>query len=169
MPGNERAKEGTASGRLALTGVFDYLSEPRGKFNTTIENLEMGRQSLLGKILTAVQLKRPEEYIFHEIDLGAEILGPKVVLDRVRILGSPLVFDGMGTIDLKSRQMEIDLSGWDRIVTDKQSILDMLARGIGSALWKVEIRGTLESPKVDAVYLSVLKQPLNLFKKDNDE
>lgn len=165
----ERAKNGTVSGRLALTGVFDDLSEPRGKFKAKIANLEMGRQSLLGKVLTAVQFRRPEEYIFHEIDLGAEILGPKLILNQVRIIGNPLVFDGTGTMNLKDRQIKVELSVWDRIVTDKQSILDMLARGFGSALWKVQIHGVFESPQVDAVYLSVLKHPLDIFKEKEKE
>ena len=160
------AKAGTADGRVILTGPLDALSNPRGKFGATIANLEMGRQSLLGKILTAVQFKQPEEYIFHGIELNAEILGPELIFDRIRIIGSPLVFDGMGTMNLKTRMVAFNLSVWDRIVTDRQSIFDMLARGLGSALWKVEVQGSMDDPKVNAVYLSILKQPLDLFKNN---
>ncbi|MHC5185546.1 MAG: hypothetical protein ACYSPI_14990, partial [Planctomycetota bacterium] len=72
--------------------------------------------------------------------------------------GNPLIFQGTGRVNIQNRQVELDLASWDR--KSEETILDTLARGIGSALWKVEVRGTLESPKVDAVYLSVLKQPL---------
>lgn len=165
---HEQTDKGITSGRLVLIGNLENLSDPRGKFNATAVNLEMGRQSLLGKILTAVQFKRPEDFVFHEIELNAEILGPELIFDRVRIIGNPLVFDGGGTINRESRQIAIDLTAWDRIDTDNEGLLDKIARGIGSALWKVQIQGSIEEPQVDAVYLSILKQPLDIFKKKEE-
>ena len=80
------------------------------------------------------------------------------------MIGTPLIFDGTGKVNLATNQIAIILNAWDRGTKDTQNILDILARGIGSALWKVEIHGDMDTPKVDAVYLSVLKQPLNIFK-----
>ncbi|RKY06673.1 MAG: hypothetical protein DRP56_06990 [Planctomycetota bacterium] len=161
----QQAMQGSAAGRLALEGAIGDFSTSRGTLGTTIVDLKMGRQSLLGKILTAVQLKRPEDFVFNEIDISAAILGPELIFDRVRMLGSPLVFHGHGKVNLRSRQIEMELASWDRKNGSEETILKALTRGIGSALWKIQVRGTLDTPEVDAVYLSVLKQPLNIFKK----
>ena len=60
----------------------------------------------------------------------------------------------------------MELAAWDRGSKEHQNIQDVLARVIGSALWKIEIHGDVDGPDVEAVYLSVIKQPLNIFKKD---
>lgn len=163
----EQLVKGRAAGRLVLLGQFDNLSQPRGKFTSSILDMKMGRQSLLGKVLTAVQLKRPDNFVFNEIELAADIRGSELIFDRVRMLGNPLVFHGKGTVDLKSRQITMELASWDRAVRGEDTVLDSLMRGIGSALWKVEIHGDLDAPEVDAVFLSVLKQPLGIFRKNN--
>jgi hypothetical protein len=163
----QQSAQGSASGRLALEGDIDDLSTSRGTFQTKAVNLKMGRQSLLGKILTAVQLKQPEDFVFSEIDVDAAVLGPQLIFNHIRMDGNPLLFYGNGKVNLLNRRVELDLASWDRKSGNEETIFDTLARGIGSALWKIEVRGTLESPEVGAVYLSVLKQPLNLFKDSN--
>ena len=154
----QQSGQGSASGRLALEGEVADFSTSRGIFRGKAVDLKMGRQSLLGKILTAVQLKQPEDFVFSEIDVDAAVLGPELIFDHIRMIGNPLIFQGAGKVNLQNRQVELDLASWDR--KSEETILDTLARGIGSALWKVEVRGTLDTPEVDAVYLSVLKQPL---------
>ncbi|OQY04974.1 MAG: hypothetical protein B6I25_06300 [Planctomycetales bacterium 4572_13] len=164
MP-SQGVMQGVAAGRLALEGDIGDFSTSRGTFETVVVDLEMGRQTLLGKILTAVQLKRPENFVFSEIDVSAAILGPELVFNHIRMLGSPLIFYGQGKVNFQSRQIDMELASWDQKNGSEKTILEALTRGIGSALWKVQVRGTLDTPEVDAVYLSVLKQPLNIFKK----
>ncbi|MHC5137157.1 MAG: hypothetical protein ACYSN7_01260, partial [Planctomycetota bacterium] len=163
----QQFSQGLATGRLALEGNIDNFSDCRGILKTTIVDMKMGEQSLLGKILTAVQLKQPENFIFSEVDLDAAILGPELVFDRIRMLGNPLIFYGTGKVNLQNRQIEVDLASWDRQNGSEETVLDELARGIGSALWKVQLRGTLDTPEVDAIYLTILKQPLGIFKESN--
>ncbi|MHC5200035.1 MAG: hypothetical protein ACYSO1_08000, partial [Planctomycetota bacterium] len=82
---------------------------------------------------------------------------------RIRMLGNPLIFYGQGRVNFQNRQVQLNLASWDSQDAHEDSILDALARGIGSALWKIQVDGTLDEPQVDAVYLSVLKQPLDIF------
>jgi hypothetical protein len=161
----QQSGQGSASGRLALEGEVADFSTSRGIFQTQAVDLKMGRQSLLGKILTAVQLKQPEDFVFSEINVDAAVLGPELIFDQIRMVGNPLIFQGTGRVNIQNRQVELDLASWDR--KSEETILDTLARGIGSALWKVEVRGTLDTPEVGAVYLSVLKQPLGILKDSN--
>lgn len=157
---------GKASGSLGLGGTFDNITAFQGGLTATVQDVQIGRQSLLGKILTAVQLKRPENFAFSQIELRADIQYPELVFNRIRMIGQPFVFEGTGRMDLFARQIKMQLAAWDRVASDRQTILDTLARGMGSALWHVEVDGSLDDPNVKAVYLSLLKQPLDVFKKD---
>jgi len=163
----ERSADGLAAGNLVLVGKLDDLSQPRGKFNANILNMKMRKQSLSGKILTAVQFRHPEDFVFSEIDLSADIRGSELIFDHIRMVGKPLVFHGQGTLNLETRKIAMELASWDRIVRGEDTVLDMLVRGVGSALWKIQVHGTLDMPEVNAVYLSVLKHPLDIFKDSN--
>ena len=161
----QQTAQGSAAGRLALEGDIGDFSTSRGTFETRVVDLKMGQQSLLGMILTAIQFKQPEDFVFSEIDLSAAVLGTELIFNHIRMLGNPLVFYGMGKVNFQNRQVEMELASWDRKLGSEETILDTLARGVGSALWKIQVGGTLDTPEVDAVYLSVLKQPLDIFKK----
>jgi len=161
----ENVSQGLVNGMLNLEGDLRLPSQSKGKVVADIMNMKLGKQSLLGKILTAVQFKQPDEYVFSEIQSSAFIRGPELIIENLRMVGKPLVFRGKGKIDLGQKQIEMDLVAFDRLLGTEDTILDLLARGIGSAVWKVEVRGALDDPKVDAVFLSVLKQPLELFRK----
>lgn len=162
-PGNDT--RGLARARLELEGVIDRAALPDGRFSLTVRDMRLGQQSMLGKILTAIQLKEPKEYIFSGFELDASVHGNNLLCERVRIAGDPLIFYGSGSLDLSKERVELELVGIDRIFGNEDTIVNMLARGVGSAIWKIQVTGTMQDPEVDTVYLSVLKQPLELFKR----
>jgi hypothetical protein len=158
-----RIGQGVAGGMLTLEGDLKAIAQSSGKMTASVTNMQLGRQSLPGKILTAVQFKQPDEYIFSEVKAEAYIRQSEVIIEDIRMAGKPLVFRGTGKVDLQQKQIEMDWVAYDRLIGSEDTILDFLARGIGSAIWKVEVRGDLNEPQVNAVFLSVLKQPLNIF------
>lgn len=160
--------QGRASGLMTLEGPFGEMEKSKGVFTSTIENLKIGTQSFLGKILTAVQLKEPQDYVFSRIEVDATAAGSELQCHRVRIVGDPLIFQGSGTVNIKEETMDMQFVAWDQKMGTEDTILDMIARGIGSALWRLEMKGDISEPKIDSVYLSVLKQPLDIFKKKNN-
>lgn len=160
-----RVKQGLAFGTLTLEGDLKSLDQSSGKMTVRVTDMNLGKQSLLGKILTAMQFKQPEEYVFSEVQAQAYIRQSQLIIEDVRMVGKPLVFRGTGKLDFKDNKIEMNWVAYDRLLGNEDTILDLLARGIGSAIWKVEVRGNLDDPKIDAVFLSVLKQPLDIFKK----
>lgn len=160
-----RVKQGLASGMLTLEGDLKSLDQSSGNVTVHVTDMNLGKQSLLGKILTAMQFKQPEEYVFSEVQAQARIRQSQVIIDDIRMVGKPLVFRGTGKLDFTNNTIEMDWVAYDRLLGNEDTILDLLARGIGSAIWKVEVRGSLDDPKIDAVFLSVLKSPLDIFKK----
>jgi hypothetical protein len=161
-----RVGKGLAFGALTLEGDLKAMSESRGKMTVTVKDMQLGQQSLPGKILTAVQFKQPDEYIFSEVQAEAYIRQSEIIIETVRMVGKPLVFRGKGKVDLERKTIEMDWVAYDRLLGSEDTILDLLARGIGSAIWKVEVRGDMKEPQVNAVFLSVLKQPLDIFEKN---
>ncbi len=163
----DHVTQGLAYGALNVEGILQSTHEANGNISSHVINMKLGQQSVLGKILTAMQFKRADDFVFSEVDFKALIRGSKLIFDDVRMAGKPLVFRGTGELDWERKQIQMDLVAFDRLMGKEDTILDLLTRGIGSAIWKVQIRGDLNSPQVDAVYLSVLKQPLDIFKKKN--
>ncbi len=165
----ENVMEGLASGRLYLEGDFKQLADSRGKVSVSVKDIKLGKQSLMGKVLTAMQLRTPKEFVFNEIEIKAFIQGRMLIIESARMVGDPMIFRGSGTLNLDTQEISMEMVGFDRLMGKEDTILDQLARGIGKALWKVELRGTVEEPKIEAVFFSVLKQPLDIFKKKKQE
>ena len=161
-----RVSQGQAFGALTLEGDLKSPSRSRGKMTARVVNMKLGKQSVLGKILTAMQFQQPEEYVFSEFQAEAFIRESQLIIEDIRMVGKPLVFRGKGKLDLIQKQIEMDWVAFDRLMGKEDTILDLLARGIGSAIWKVEVRGDMNDPQIKAVFLSVLKQPLDIFKKE---
>ncbi len=154
----QKQTQGQVSGEMALEGDFQNLAEPRGRLAATVVDMKMGRQSLPGKILTAVQLRRPEEFIFSRMEINGVIRGAELILDNVLMVGDPLVFRGKGVLDMQQRQIAMELTAWNRLGRGDTS-LDRLLQGVGSALWRVEVRGDMKEPDIQAVFLSVFRPP----------
>lgn len=159
---------GLASGTLNLEGDFKQLAESRGTVTAQVKEMKLGNQSLMGRVLTAMKFRTPNEFMFREIQVEATVHGPVLTIGSARMVGDPLIFRGTGTLNLETKAIRMDLVAFDRFVGKEDTIIDMLARGIGKALWKIELRGDIDNPKIDAVFLSVLKSPLNMFKKKKD-
>jgi hypothetical protein len=159
----EHSTHGLAEAKLELEGAIREAAEPDGRLAVNITEMRLGRQSILGKMLTAVQLKEPRSYIFSGVDVNAAVHGKQIFCERIRITGEPLIFYGSGNLDLARQQMDLELVGINQIFGNEDAIINMLARGFGSAIWKIQVKGTIQDPVIDTVYLSVLKQPLELF------
>ena len=165
-PQKEEETGGLASGSFELKGVAQAKDSPNGTLTLKVSDMRLGKQSLMGKLLTAIQLKQPRAYIFNELQVDALVHARTLICKRVRIAGDPLIFYGSGMLDWERQQINLELVGIDRVFGNDDTIMNMLARGFGSAIWKIEVKGDLKEPAVDAVYLSVLKQPLEVFKSE---
>jgi hypothetical protein len=159
----QRQTQGLVSGTIGLEGDFKNLAEPRGRLTAEVADMKMGQQSLPGKILTAVQLRRPEEFVFSRMKVDAAVQGSQLILEDVLMVGDPLVFRGKGRLDMANRRITMELMASNRLAGKEDTLLDQLLRGLGGALWRVEIRGDLKEPDIQAVFLSVFKPPMGIF------
>ena len=160
--------KGMASGSLHVQGDLRQLSGGRGKFTARVQELKLGRQSVMGKVLTAMQLKVPSDFAFDEIRAEGALDGVDLTIDSLRLIGKPMAFWGSGTMNLTTNHMALSMVAFNPLMGDAQMILNRLARGIGQAIWKIEMTGSVTDPSIQTVYFSVLKQPLDIFKKQQE-
>jgi hypothetical protein len=133
--------------------------------SVVVSNMQLGKQSLIGKVLTTIQFREPKDYIFNRMELEAYILGDEVIIDRIRIIGRPFVFHGEGRYNLKTNRIEMDLVALGGLAGAEPIILDSLLRGLGSAFWKIEIRGDMREAEIRTISLPILQLPLELLRR----
>jgi hypothetical protein len=134
-----------------------------GRLNIGIRDMQLARRSLLGKILAAMQLNNPTDYIFSDMSVDAFVKGNDLVFQEVYMSGKSSVLLGKGIIDLKNDALDLEFSSYGSVVTSHPSFLETLARGLGSAVIKVEVYGSVDQPRIVTTPLPVLTTPFSIF------
>ena len=162
---NDTGERGKVKGTLSLQGRAGRSETKQGRLNATVSEMRLGRQSLIGKVLTAIQFREPKDYVFNRMELDTFIRGDEAVLDRIRIVGRPFVFHGDGRLNLKTYRVAVDLVALGGLAGTETVILDSLLRGLGSAFWKIEIRDDMRDPTIRTISLPILQLPLDLLRR----
>lgn len=162
---DEPAQRGQATGTLNVQGRLDQTESAEGQLSAMVSKMRLGRQSLIGRMLTAIQFREPKDYVFNRMEIEAFLMGNTVVIDRVRIEGRPFVFHGDGRFDLKANRLEMDLVALGGLAGTEPFFLDSLLRGLGAAFWKIEVRGDLAEPEIRTISLPILQLPLELLRR----
>lgn len=161
----ESVQRGKAAGKASLKGQVGQPEAREGRMSVVVSNMQLGKQSLIGKVLTTIQFREPKDYIFNRMEMEAYILGDEVIIDRIRIIGRPFVFHGEGRYNLKTNRIEMDLVALGGLAGAEPIILDSLLRGLGSAFWKIEIRGDMREADIRTISLPILQLPLELLRR----
>lgn len=159
----EQTRQGKADGILDVQGQLGQSHAMQGRVEVVSSNMRMGRQTLLGKVLTAVQLHTPQDYVFDRVEANALIRGDEAVLDHIYIIGNPFVFHGDGRINLKAGRIAVNLYVMGRLASLEPILLGPLLRTLGATFWKIEITGPINAPDIRTVSLPILQFPLELF------
>jgi hypothetical protein len=78
--------------------------------------------------------------------------------------GRNIAFYGSGSMDLKSRNVNMALtSRGRRLATDNPSLLQSLTEGLGQAVVRMDVTGDLYDPKITTKTLPVIEQTLQIF------
>ena len=160
----DRVRQGKAEGLVDLQGRLGQAELNEGRMTLTVSKMRLGKQTLIGKALTAIQFRQPQDYVFDRMEVEAFLMGDEIVCDRIRTVGRPFVFHGDGRLNLKTQRIEMNLVAWGGSAAEP-SFLDSMLRGLGSAFWKIEIRGDMRQPEINTVSLPILQFPLELLKR----
>ena len=161
--GQNDYSQGIVSGSLGIAGVLGKKDSTIGRISIGIKDMAFARRSLFGKIVTTVRLDDPTDFIFNEITAENYLKGSTINLEKVQMFGPSTVLLGTGKINMQNRQIDLGLTAYGRRKTSKPSFLETLARGIGSAVIQIEVKGNLGDPTIVATTLPVIKKPFELF------
>lgn len=158
-------QRGRAAGTVTIRGRLGQSGSHEGRVSVGVTTMRMGKQSLMGKMLTAIQFREPTDYVFDRMEIETFLRGQTVLIDRIRISGRPFVFHGDGRFDLATNRIEMDLFALGGAMGVEPILLDSLLRGLGAAFWKIEVRGDLREPEIRTISLPILQLPLELLRR----
>ncbi len=161
--GQKGLANGSAGGTVSVKGLLGSKDSGVGRLNVNVREMTLAKRSLLGKILTALQMNEPTDFIFSDMAIDAYIRKNKLIFERVYMSGENTVLLGSGQLDLKSNKVRLDFNAAGGEITHDPSFLESLAKGLGSAVIKVEVRGDIDDPQIDTTALPVLSTPFGIF------
>jgi hypothetical protein len=154
---------GLASGVFTAAGILGQKDSRIGRLNINIRDMELTRRSLLGKVLTTMQLNEPTDFIFSGMTVTGYLRKSQIIFEQVYMSGKSMVLAGNGKLDLDSNEVDLDFTASGKRITSEPSFLESLAKGLGSAVVKVEVRGDVEKPDITTTTLPLIKNPLGIL------
>lgn len=154
---------GLIDGAIGISGILGKKESRIGRISIGIKDMAFARRSLLGKLVTAVQLDDPTDFIFNEIKAESYLQSNTIELEEVRMVGPSTVLLGKGKIDMQNQMIELRLTAYGKVATSKPSFFETLARGLGSAVIQVDVTGDIENPIITSNTLPVIKKPFEIF------
>ena len=154
---------GLISGLLSLCGSAENLTQS-GRLTLYAQDFKAGTASPLHRILKAISLSEPSDFIFDKLYLDSYIKSDSLYIQQIDLGGDGVSFTGDGKLDLTNNQLDLVLSTRGRrFITDKPSVLGSLGDNIGQAVLRMKIKGDLLDPVITTEKMPVVKDTLGLF------
>lgn len=161
--------EGHLRGSIDLGGRLWKFENNEGRIQLEAADMKLGRESLFGRALTMMQMRRPTEYTFTEMLIEALLKDGVLDSERILLAGENAVYRGAGKLNLADRSIRMELTAFGRRKDQEPSLLSALAENLGAALARVEVTGTLDQPDIHPVPLPILPRPFGLFGPPEEE
>jgi hypothetical protein len=138
--------------------------------------MQVGKVSPLGTILSVLRLNEPTDYLFDGMLIESYLQGDRLLIPRLALSGRNTLFAGSGTMDLPDEAINLTLTARNRPaavgvgtpsamqrVWDSTAVLQSLTEGLTGAVVRMEVTGTLGSPRVQTKALPVIEDSLKLL------
>lgn len=154
--------QGDMKGAISLSGTLGDVASNTGRLTMAVSDMKLARRSLLGKIVTALQLNDPADFMFSDLTVEAYMRRKTIVFENVYMSGKGIVLQGRGSYDLGSGIVDLNFNASGRKVTSTPSMLESLAKGLGPAMTKVRVYGPLDTADISAE-IPVIKSPFDFL------
>ena len=166
-PGNHPTS-GQMSGSLSIIGQIGNAASDNnqriGRCTLQITDMQVGKASLLAKLLSILKLTGPKDFAFDRMFADSYIKDSRVYLEHLDLVGEALTFGGSGWIDLQNQDVDLTLFvRGRRLAAAEPSILQSLTEGLGLAVVRMDVTGNLYDPQVTTTTLPVLKGALEIL------
>ncbi len=157
---------GKMSGSLSLTAGAGGGSWRLGRCRLIISDMHVGKPSPLAKLLYVLQLTESEDFVFKQMFVDSYIKENHLVFEKFDLSGKSLSFTGSGSMDLKTKQVNLALTvRGERLADAEPSVLQSLAENIGSGVVRMDVTGNAYDPQVQIKTLPVIEDSLQIFGK----
>ncbi len=155
---------GRMSGSVSIIGRLSDNFLNIGRCQLDITDMQVGRLSLLAKLLGVLNLTEPTDYAFDKMLVDCFIKNNRVYFRELDLSGESLAFSGSGWMDLSDRNVNLTLTArGHRLATASPSILGSLTEGLGQAVVRIDITGDASDPQIKTETLPLIKGTLGLF------
>lgn len=172
------ASSGTMDAALSLTGRIGAPQRQesqagasrRGICHIRITNMQVGKVSPLGNVLSVLRLSEPTDYAFERMRIDSYVRGDKLLVSKLDLSGRNAAFTGAGTMNLATEDINLTLTArGSRFATAVPSVLQSLTEGLGGAVIRMEVTGKAGSPRIQTKTLPVIEDSLRLLGTSDDK
>jgi hypothetical protein len=155
IAGTSQDLRGQLSASLALQGEWSDASTRRGRGDVLVTGKKMYQIPLLLGLFEVTNLSLPNTNPFSEGTARYAIDGYRVTFDQLQMRSDTMVMDGSGWLDFGSKQVRLNFSTENPNWPHLPFIHDLL-QGAKEELMQIQVRGTVQDPKVSASSLHTL-------------
>jgi hypothetical protein len=164
-----RYSGGTMDALLSLEARAGDRSSRRGACQIDIADMQVGKVSPLGNVLSVLSLNEPTDYTFERMLIDSFIKGEKLLIRTLDMSGRNVAFAGSGSMDLPSEELNLTLTAHGRRnQATEPSVLQSLTEGLGGGVVRMRITGRMANPRVEAKVLPVIEDSLSIFGTPKD-
>jgi hypothetical protein len=160
---------GTMDGSLSLgariaPGKSESFPSRLGRCRLAIRDMQVGKLSPLAKLLYVLELKEQKDFAFQRMVVDSYLKQNKLFFEKFDLEGSAVAFSGTGWMDMQSENVDLTLTArGERLAAAEPSFMQSLAEGLGSAVVRMEVSGSVYDPKVETKTLPLVGDSLKIL------
>jgi hypothetical protein len=152
VAGKGQQIRGEMSASLALQGEWADPASRRGRGDVLVSGKEMYQIPLMLGLLEVTNLSLPTTTPFTEGTARYLVEGDRVTFEQVQMRSAAMVMSGNGWLDFGSKQVRMNFITENPNLPKLPLIHDLL-QDAKQELLQIQVRGTVQSPKVSAASL----------------
>jgi len=111
-----------------------------GRCRLDITDMQIGRLSLVARLLGVLHLTEPTDYAFDKMLVDCFVRNNRVYFRELDLSGESLAFSGSGWMDLSKKNLNLTLAARGRrLASAGPSVLGSLTEGLGKAVVRIDI------------------------------
>lgn len=156
---------GRINGYLNMQSVMGDGSSRTGVCRVTVDDMKLGKLPPLANLLSVLNLSLPPDFAFNDLFFDSYISGDSLYVRMLDLGGPAISFRGAGKVDLPGQNLHLILAArGKRLANDDPTVLQSLTEGIGQAVVRMEVTGSIYDPKVNTRTLPLLEDSFNILK-----
>jgi hypothetical protein len=159
---------GQLSASLALEGEWADISTRRGRGDATVNGKKMFQIPLLLGLWDVTNLSLPALSPFSEGTARYSVDGQRITFEQIQMRSDTMVMEGSGWLDFGTKKVQMNFSTDNPNWPTVPLVSDLLA-GAKQELMQIQVRGTVQDPKVSASTLHTFTTTVDKVFSGNGE